>query len=157
LALCGRRHRSVLTPGGRLVDERRDDGQVVTDALVIAIWRRGQPDPLLPHSDRGSQSTSQPFQKLMAGHGIVCSMSRSGNVWDTAAMERFFCSLQTERTAHQLSVTRRSQGRWFDNIECFYNPKRRPSTIGDLSPMQFEMQWDLLRRVSTEPGAGHED
>ena len=54
--------------------------QLVTDALVMAIWRRGKPDALLHHSDRGSQYTSEQFQKLMAGHGVICSMSRSGNV-----------------------------------------------------------------------------
>ena len=49
--------------------------QLVTDALVMAIWRRGKPDALLHHSDRGSQYTSEQFQKLMADHGVVCSMS----------------------------------------------------------------------------------
>jgi putative transposase len=60
------------------------------DALVMAIWRRGKPDALLHHSDRGSQYTSEQFQRLMADHGVVRSMSRSGNVWDNAAMESFF-------------------------------------------------------------------
>jgi putative transposase len=73
--------------------------QLVTDALVMAIWRRGKPDALLHHSDRGSQS--EQFQKPMADHGIVCSMSRSGNVWDNAAMESFFSSLKTERNSTQ--------------------------------------------------------
>ena len=72
--------------------------QLVTDALVMAIWRRGKPDALLHHSDRGSQYTSEQFQRLMADNGVVCSMSRSGNVWDNAAMESFFSSLKTERT-----------------------------------------------------------
>src|SRR6476620_3407247 len=58
--------------------------QLVTDALVMAIWRRGKPDALLHHSDRGSQYTSEQFQRLMADNGVVCSMSRSGNVWDNA-------------------------------------------------------------------------
>jgi len=52
--------------------------QLVTDALVMAIWRRGKPDALLHHSDRGSQYTSEQFQRLMIDHGVVCSMSRSG-------------------------------------------------------------------------------
>ena len=64
-----------------------------------ATWRRGKPDALLHHSDRGSQYSSEQFQKLIADQGIVCSMSRSGNVWDNAAMESFFSSLKTERTA----------------------------------------------------------
>jgi putative transposase len=75
--------------------------QLVTDALVMAIWRRGKPDALLHHSDRGSQYTSEQFQRLMADHGVVYSMSRSGNVWDNAAMESFFSSLKTERTGRK--------------------------------------------------------
>jgi putative transposase len=67
--------------------------QLVTDALVMAIWRRGKPDTLMHHSDRGSQYTSDQFQRLMAHHGVTCSMSRSSNVWDNAAMESFFSSL----------------------------------------------------------------
>ncbi len=55
---------------------------MTADALVMAIWRRGKPDALLHHSDRGSQYTSEQFQRLMADNGVVCSMSRSGNVWD---------------------------------------------------------------------------
>src|SRR6266850_356660 len=80
--------------------------QLVTDALVMAIWRRGKPDALLHHSDRGSQYTSEQFQRLMADHGVVCSMSRSGNVWDNAAMESFFSSLKTERTTRRMYRTR---------------------------------------------------
>ena len=75
--------------------------QLVTDALVMAIWRRGKPDALLHHSDRGSQYTSEQFQRLMADHGVVCSMSRTGNVWVNAAVESFFSSLKTERTARR--------------------------------------------------------
>ena len=55
---------------------------------------------------RGSQYTSEQFQRLMADNGVVCSMSRSGNVWDNAAMESFFSSLKTERTARKLYRTR---------------------------------------------------
>ena len=112
-----------------------------SDALVMAIWRRGKPDALLHHSDRGSQYTSEQFQKLMSDHGVVCSMSRSGNVWDNAAMESFFSSLKTERTARKTYRTRdQAKADVFDYIECFYNPKRRHSTIGYLSPVEFEMQ-----------------
>ena len=59
--------------------------QLVTDALLMAIWRRGKPDALLHHSDQGSQYTSEQFRKLMEDNGVTCSMSRSGNVWDNAA------------------------------------------------------------------------
>lgn len=113
--------------------------QLVADALIMAIWRRGKPDALLHHSDRGSQYTSEPFQRLMAEHGIVCSMSRSGNVWDNAAMESFFSSLKTERTARKTYRTRdQAKADVFDYIERFYNPRRRHSTLGYLSPMEFE-------------------
>jgi putative transposase len=118
--------------------------QLVTDALVMAIWRRGKPDALLHHSDRGSQYTSEQFQSLMADHGVVCSMSRSGNVWDNAAMESFFSSLKTERTARKLYRTRNeAKADVFDYIERFYNPKRRHSRIGYMSPMEFERQAGL--------------
>ena len=118
--------------------------QLVTDALVMAIWRRGKPDALPHHSDRGSQYTSEQFQRLMADHGVVRSMSRSGNVWDNAAMESFFSSLKTERTARKTYRTRdEANADVFDYIERFYNPKRRHSTIGYLSPMEFEMQAGL--------------
>ena len=91
----------------------------------------------------------------MTDHGVVCSMSRSGNVWDNAAMESFFSSLKTERTARKMYRTRNeAKVDVFDYIECFYNPKRRHSTIGYLSPVEFEKQMKLLRMLSTEPGAG---
>jgi putative transposase len=118
--------------------------QLVTDALMMAIWRRGRPNALLHHSDRGSQYTSEPFQRLMADQGISCSMSRAGNVWDNAAMESFFSSLKTERVARKVYRTRdQARADVFDYIERFYNPKRRHSTLGYLSPMEFENQMRL--------------
>ena len=118
--------------------------QLVTDALIMAIWRRGKPDALLHHSDRGSQYTSEQFQRLMADHGVTCIMSRSGNVWDNAAMESFFSSLKTERTARKTYRTRdAARADVFDYIERFYNAKRRHSTIGYKSPMEFERQAGL--------------
>jgi len=118
--------------------------QLVTDALVMALWRRGKPETVVHHSDRGSQYTSEPFQRLLADHGITCSMSRAGNVWDNAAMESFFSSLKTERTARTTYRTRtQAKADVFDYIERFYNPKRRHSTLGYLSPMAFERQAGL--------------
>src|SRR5260370_10158164 len=91
-----------------------------------------------------AQYTSEQFQKLTSGHGVACSMIRSGNVWDNAAMESFFSSLKTERTARKTYRTRdEAKADVFDYIECFYNPKRRHSTIGYLSPVEFEMQAGL--------------
>jgi putative transposase len=115
--------------------------QLVTDALIMAIWRRGKPDALLHHSDQGSQYTSEQFQRLMADNGVTCSMSRSGNVWDNAAMESFFSSLKTERIGKKVYRTRvQAKADVFDYIECFYNPTRRHSTLGYLSPIDFEME-----------------
>jgi putative transposase len=83
-------------------------------------------------------------REVLADHGIVCSMSRSGNVWDNAAMESFFSSLKTERTASKTYRTRdEAKSDVFDYIEPFYNTKRRHSTIGYRSPVEFEMRSGL--------------
>ena len=88
-----------------------------------------------------AQYTSEPFQRLMADHGIACSMSRSGNVWDNAAMESFFSSLKIERIRRRIYRTRDdARADVFDYIERFYNPTRRHSTIGYVSPVDFEKQ-----------------
>jgi putative transposase len=80
----------------------------------------------------------------MADNGVVCLMSRSGNVWDNAAMESFFSSLKTKQTARKMYRTRdEARADVFDCIERFYNPKRRHSTIGYLSPMEFERKAGL--------------
>ncbi len=85
---------------------------------MMAVWRRGRPRELLHHSDRGSQYTSEQCQRLMAEHGIQCSLSRAGNVWDNAAMASFFSSLQTERTAGKVYRTRdAARADVFDHIE----------------------------------------
>ena len=111
----------------------------VTEALMMALWRRGKPDALLHHSDQGSQYTSEQFQRLMSDHGVSCSMSRSGNCWDNAAMESFFSTLKTERISRKAYRTRdEAKADVFDYIERFYNPKRRHSTLGYLSPIAFE-------------------
>ncbi len=118
--------------------------QLVADALIMAIWRRGKPDALLHHSDQGSQYTSDQFQRLMADNGVSCSMSRSGNVWDNAAMESFFSSLKTERIGRRVYRTRdEARADVFDYIERFYNTVRRHSTIGYLSPVEFERKVGL--------------
>lgn len=111
--------------------------QLVTDALMMAIWRRGKPEALLHHSDRGSQYTSDQFQRMLGDLGVTCSMSRWGSVWDNSAMESFFSSLQTKRTARKTYRTRsQAKADVFDYIECFYNTKG-------------------FYPVSTEPAAGH--
>ena len=82
---------------------------------------------------------SEPFQRLMADNGVDCSMSRSGNVWDNAAMESFFSSLKTERIGRKVYPSRdAARADVFDYIERFYNTVRRHSTIGYVSPVEFE-------------------
>ena len=113
--------------------------QLVVDALMMGVWRRGKPVALLHHSDQGSQYTSGQFQQLLREQGITCSMSRAGEVWDNSAMESFFSSMKTERTARKVYRSReQARADVFDYIERFYNPTRRHSTLGYISPVQFE-------------------
>lgn len=113
--------------------------KLVMDALLMAIFRRGRPHAVLHHSDQGAQYTSEDFQRLLDSHGIICSMSRRGNCWDNAAMESFFSTLKTERLSRRQYRSRDElRADVFDYIERFYNPKRRHSTIGYISPVQFE-------------------
>jgi putative transposase len=118
--------------------------QLVMDALLMAIWRRGVPKELLHHSDQGSQYTSEDFQRLLDAHGVTCSMSRRGDCWDNSAMESFFSTLKIERTNRRRYRTRdEARADVFDFIERFYNPRRRHSTIGGISPVEFERQAEL--------------
>ena len=113
--------------------------RLVTDDLVMAIWRWGKPHALLHHSDRGSQYTSELFQRFMADHGVVCSTSRSTNVWKQRRDGELLSSLKTEHTARKLYRTPdEAKADLFDYLERFYNPKRRHSRIGYMSPMEFE-------------------
>lgn len=99
---------------------------LVVDGLMMAVWPRGKPLALLHHSDQGSQYTSEHFQQLIKEQGITCSMSRAGEVWDSSAMESFFSSLKTERTARTVYRTReQARADVLDYIERFYNPTRR--------------------------------
>jgi putative transposase len=118
--------------------------QLVTDALLTAVWRRGNVQAVLHHSDRGSQYTADTFQRLLRELGVTCSMSRSGNVWDNSAMESFFSTLKTERTGRKTYRTRNAaRADVFDYIERFYNPIRRHSTLGNVSPITYEAQAEV--------------
>lgn len=120
---------------------------LVSDALLMAVWRRGNPTAWLHHSDQGSQYTSEAFQRLLADQGIVCSMSRRGDCWDNAAMESFFSTLKIERVHRQRYQTRdEARADIFDYIERSYNPRRRHSTLGQLSPVECE------KRCANLPG-----
>jgi putative transposase len=107
--------------------------------MLMAIWRRGPVKALLAHSDQGSQYTSEQFQQLLKEHGVTCSMSRSGDCWDNAAMESFFSTLKTERTSRRNHQSRNeARADVFDYIERFYNLRRRHSTLGYLSSADYE-------------------
>jgi transposase InsO family protein len=112
---------------------------LVASALEQALLRRKPDAGLIHHSDRGCQYTSQLFQGILKKHGILVSMSGTGNCYDNAAMESFFHTLKTEHVHFEHFKTRQqAQASIFDYIEVFYNKKRRHSTLGYLSPLAFE-------------------
>jgi putative transposase len=79
------------------------------------------------------------FQRVLRDLGVTCSMSRSGNVWDNSVMESFFSTMKTERCHRRAYATRdAARADVFDYIERFYNPTRRHSTLGHVSPIAFE-------------------
>ena len=118
----------------------RMKGDLVSDALEMALLRRVPEEGVLLHSDQGSQYTSEAYQQTLKKHGMVCSMSRKGCCWDNAVSESFFHSLKTERTHHENYRTRtQAQLRVFDYIEVFYNRKRRHSKLGYQAPLTYEM------------------
>lgn len=122
----------------------RMTADLVTDALIMAIWRRRPDTELLHHSDQGSQYTCEQFQTLLTYHGINCSMSRTGECHDNAVMESFFSRMKDDRVSRRRYRTRdEARADIFDYIERFYNPKRRHSTLGGLSPVEYEKRAKL--------------
>jgi len=114
--------------------------QLVIDALEMAVGNRQPPPGLIHHSDRGSQYASREYRDLLEEHGMICSMSRKGNCWDNAVMESFYRSLKTELVHHEDFATREEARRAiFKYIEVFYNRVRRHSTLGYLSPTDYEL------------------
>jgi len=118
----------------------RIDRHLVIDALGMAVNNRRPPPGLLHHSDRGSQYASGDYQQLLEDHGMTCSMSRKGNCWDNAVMESFYRSIKAELIYHEDFQTREEARRAiFEYIEVFYNRVRRHSTLGYLSPLNYEL------------------
>jgi putative transposase len=115
--------------------------ELVVDALKMAISRR-RPDPgLVHHSDQGSQYVSLAFGQQARDAGIAVSMGSRGDCFDNAVAESFFSTLKKELVRRQTWKTRRELGAAvFEYIEIFYNRERRHSTLGYLSPEQYEEQ-----------------
>jgi putative transposase len=107
--------------------------------MRMALRGRRPASRLLHHSDRGSQYASGDYQALLASYGIRCSMSRKGNCWDNAPVESFFSTLKRERVHHGRYGTRaEARQDVFQYIETWYNRKRRHSSLGYLSPCEYE-------------------
>jgi putative transposase len=105
----------------------------------MAVGRRRPEAGLIVHSDRGSQYASNDYQRLLAQHGFLCSMSRKGDCYDNTAMESFFHSLKVEQIQGTRYATREdAKADLFEYIETYYNRQRRHSTLNYLSPCDFE-------------------
>jgi transposase InsO family protein len=117
----------------------RIDRKLTLDALRMALAQRRPLRGLIHHSDRGSQYTSDDYQQLLAAHRIRGSMSRRGDCWDNAVAETFFASLKLE-LVYQVRWPSRAAARTalFEYLELFYNRRRRHSSLGYLSPAEFE-------------------
>ncbi len=116
--------------------------ELIVDALEMATTRRRPAPGLVHHSDRGTQFTSLAFSRRLRAAGIVPSMGAVGTAYDNAAAESFFGTFKRE-LVHRTRFATRDQAKAaiFDYIEVFYNRQRRHSTIGDLSPAEFERRY----------------
>jgi transposase InsO family protein len=123
--------------------------QLTLDALTMALTHRQPAHGLLHHSDRGSQYASHDYRRLLAAHGIVCSMSRRGDCWDNAVAESFFSTLKLELVYESAWQTRAdARADVFQYVEVFYNGQRLHSSLGYLSPVAFERQYEQQERAA---------
>lgn len=115
------------------------DRHLALAALGQATDTRRPTGNLVHHSDRGCQYASADYRAALAAYGIACSMSKKGDPWDNAAAESFFSSFKTE-LVHHVDFSSRAAARRsvFDYIEVFYNRRRRHSTLGYVSPAEYE-------------------
>lgn len=125
------------------------DRQLVLDALGEAVRLRRPPLGLLHHSDRGSQYASFDYQKALGRHGMRCSMSRRGNCWDNAVAESFFSTLKIELIHDGYFATRAQAAADIrEYVERFYNVERLHSTLGFVSPIEFELRARLTKEAA---------
>lgn len=126
--------------------DRRMKKALVIQALMMAINLRNPPPGLIHHSDCGSQYASHAYQALLKQHGMIASMSRKGNCWNNAPVERFFSSLKREWTSDQLYRTRQEAiADVREYIAVYYNSMRLHSTLDYMTPMDYEK---TLNKVS---------
>ena len=113
--------------------------EIVLDAILMAVRRRRPRHQVLVHSDQGTQYGSDDWHRFCRDHGLTPSMSRRGNCWDNAVAESFFGSLKRERVNRRnYKTVQEARADVFDYIEMFYNPRRRHSHLGDVSPEVYE-------------------
>jgi transposase InsO family protein len=111
---------------------------LVIGALAQAINRRGDNPGILFHSDQGSQYACCEVKGFLCDHNMLQSMSRKGNCYDNAVMESFFHTLKTEINSVKFETRQEAELIIFDYIEIFYNRQRSHSSIGYLSPFEYE-------------------
>jgi len=118
-----------------------NDTALALAALGHALRERNPGPGLVHHSDRGSPYASGDYRRALASHGIVASMSRRGDCWDNAVAESFFATIKTELIEHAGYATREAAITSIaEYIERFYNPQRRHSYLGYISPIEFELK-----------------
>ena len=113
---------------------------LVEEALNMAVRQRQPEAGLLHHSDQGSQYTSHTYQKCLTAYLCQVSMSRVGNCYDNAVMESFFGTLKTECATQQFATRAQARTAIFEYIEAWYNRQRFHSSLGYLSPLEFELK-----------------
>jgi putative transposase len=120
----------------------RNTAELVSDALMMALWRRGKVKGVIVHSDRGSTYASKDYQQRLAVNGLHCSMSRKGDCLDNAVAESFFGTIKTELADHEDYLTRdQARQSIFEYIEVFYNRQRRHSFLDYMTPVEFERKY----------------
>ncbi len=114
---------------------------LVSDALTMAIWRRGRVKEVIVHSDQGSTYASGKYQTQLRENKLRCSMSRKGECLDNAVAESFFGSLKTEWIdGEDYRSKPQAKQSLFEYIEVFYNRRRRHSYLGNISPVEYEQR-----------------
>lgn len=127
----------------------RNDHRLCLRALQMAVLRRRPAADLVHHSDRGAQYASEEYRHALASYGMLASMSRRGNCWDNAVAESFFATLEWELIEHADWHTRQeAMATLFHYIEVWYNRNRLHSSLGYMTPDQYDAQLPLNPRAA---------